>query len=419
MDDMFGYYSSIKELKLGSGFSVNGAGDSPLCTLPTSNAHYREILWKNQDGTVFEASEIPPNIAGTYKSVIRITDDDVRIDYVGNGYVYTGSEVMPVIDTNLVEGVDYYFACSNNINAGMASVEIVGIGEYAGQLHLEYEINKAMPDVTAPSEVASKFGQRLSEVALPRGWTWDNPDYVVNLNATGWQYGQTATFYPDDLNNYWTVSAVIPIRVDGSGSWQHDSRGWWWQSSDGSYPVACWDLINGSSYYFDARGYMLSGWQYIGGSWYWLGVDGAMKTGWQHIGGSWYWFADSGAMATGWTLVGGSWYYLSGSGAMLSGWQYIGGSWYWLGVDGAMKTGFVDVAGNSYYFADSGAMSIGWFRYLGDWYFADSSGALLKSCWVGNYYLKEDGHMAAGQWVGEYYVRDDGSWDPNARKDVA
>ena len=64
-------------------------------------------------------------------------------------------------------------------------------------------------------------------------------------------------------------------------------------------------------------------------------------------------------------------------------------------------------------------MSIGWFRYLGDWYFADSSGALLKSCWVGNYYLKEDGHMAAGQWVGEYYVRDDGSWDPNARKDVA
>ena len=419
MDYMFGYFSSIKELKLGTGFSVNGAGESPLCSLPTRNACYREISWKNQDGAVFDASEIPSNLAGTYKSVIRLTDDDVRIDYGGNGYVYTGSEIVPVIDTNLVEGTDYCFVCSNNINAGMASVEITGIGEYTGRLHLEYEINKAMPGATAPSEVASKFGQRLAEVVLPRGWTWDNPDYVVNLNATGWQYGQTATFYPDDLNNYWTVSAMIPIRVDGSGSWKYDSHGWWWQNSDGSYPVACWDLINGSSYYFDARGYMLSGWQCIGGSWYWLGSDGAMRTGWQSVGGSWYWLADSGAMATGWTLVDGSWYLLSGSGSMLSGWQCIGGSWYWLGSDGAMRTGYVDIAGSRYHFADSGVMSAGWFMDSEGWYYANSSGVLLKSCWVGNYYLTKDGRMATDQWVGEYYVRSDGSWDPSARKGAA
>ena len=49
-----------------------------------------------------------------------------------------------------------------------------------------------------------------------------------------------------------------------AGSWQQDNVGWWWQNDDGSYPVNCWQWIDGNndgiaeSYYFNAAGYLLT-----------------------------------------------------------------------------------------------------------------------------------------------------------------
>lgn len=49
-----------------------------------------------------------------------------------------------------------------------------------------------------------------------------------------------------------------------AGSWKNDSRGYWWQNDDGSYPVNCWQWLDGNQdgisecYYFDGSGYMLA-----------------------------------------------------------------------------------------------------------------------------------------------------------------
>lgn len=49
-----------------------------------------------------------------------------------------------------------------------------------------------------------------------------------------------------------------------AGSWKNDSRGYWWQNDDGSYPVNCWQWLDGNQdgisecYYFDGNGYMLA-----------------------------------------------------------------------------------------------------------------------------------------------------------------
>jgi len=42
-----------------------------------------------------------------------------------------------------------------------------------------------------------------------------------------------------------------------AGQWQMDSIGWWYQNDDGSYPVNCWQWIDGKNYYFDSDGHCL------------------------------------------------------------------------------------------------------------------------------------------------------------------
>lgn len=56
-----------------------------------------------------------------------------------------------------------------------------------------------------------------------------------------------------------SVLSCIPAFA---GQWKQDSKGWWWQNDDGSYPVSTWQWIDGNQdgvaecYYFGADGYM-------------------------------------------------------------------------------------------------------------------------------------------------------------------
>lgn len=48
-----------------------------------------------------------------------------------------------------------------------------------------------------------------------------------------------------------------------------------------------------------------------------------------------------------------------------------------------------------------------WFKESGKWYYNDLSGNLVRSRWVGRYYLKADASMAASEWI---YDEDYKSW---------
>lgn len=47
---------------------------------------------------------------------------------------------------------------------------------------------------------------------------------------------------------------------DHSASWKKSSGGWWYEYSDGTYPINSWQKVKGEWYYFDERGYMKTGW---------------------------------------------------------------------------------------------------------------------------------------------------------------
>ena len=60
---------------------------------------------------------------------------------------YTGEAIVPELiltyaGNNLVKDTDYVVACSKNVNAGTAKVEITGKGFYFGTITMEFEIKK-------------------------------------------------------------------------------------------------------------------------------------------------------------------------------------------------------------------------------------------------------------------------------------
>ena len=99
-----------------------------------------------------------------------------------------------------------------------------------------------------------------------------------------------------------------------SGKWKHDSKGYYYAFSDGTYAKSQWVLIQNKYYHFDSKGYMETGWKKLGGKWYYLKPSGAMATGWTRVGGNWYYFNPKGVMQTGWKQISGKWYFFETSG---------------------------------------------------------------------------------------------------------
>ena len=156
--------------------------------------------------------------------------------------------------------------------------------------------------------------------------------------------------------------------------WQISNGRWWYQHADGSYTTNDWENIDGEWYYFDALGYMLSS------TW----VDGR------------YYVKDNGKMAHSEWIENGK-YYVDENGvwdsSKVAKWQISNGRWWYSHADGSYTTN-------------------GWENIDGEWYYFDGSGYMASSCWIGVYYVKENGKMAHSEWVdnGRYYVDENGVW---------
>ena len=226
------------------------------------------------------------------------------------------------------------------------------------------------------------------------------------------------------------IFAPMTAKAEKPG-WEKGSDGYWYYyttSDSSSYYKSGIFEIGSESYYFDAKGRMLTGWikntytneaGEIFTTWYYAKSSGVLAYSWEKIGGVWYYFSPSGyymysggiywisgnyyyfypsgAMGSGWIKETGSyygydwveWYYANSSGALLSGWQNIGGVWYYFDTNNhtMFSNGVYEIGGASYFFYPSGAMGTGWCKLsqtyydgstLTNWFYANSSGALQK-----------------------------------------
>lgn len=198
--------------------------------------------------------------------------------------------------------------------------------------------------------------------------------------------------------------------VNSNGLWQQNrwvnNGKWLYRYGDGTYAQNKFEVINGSTYYFDADGYMVTGWSTIESNWYYFNASGCMVTN-AWVGN--YYLGSDGVMARN-TWIDNV--YVDASGLrQQNGWIYNGRWWYRYGDGTYAQNKFEIINGSTYYFDKSGYMVTGWKSVESNWYYFNASGCMVTNTWVGDYYLDFDGKMAISQWINDRYVGQDGAWD--------
>ncbi len=166
--------------------------------------NYKAIYTPNDTNNYKSVSGINIEIEGTAKA-LTATDFDVE------DAVYTGNSISPTVVTQLVKDEDYTVGIVNNTNAGTATINFTGIGEYTGTVAIDFTIAKATPEYTLPTNIKATSEQTLADVDLPEGWEWNDENLSVgDIGSNTF----SATFTPNDTTNYNSVIKDITVSVD-------------------------------------------------------------------------------------------------------------------------------------------------------------------------------------------------------------
>lgn len=200
------YYSVIVTVK-----SQNGGSAYILYSLNSSqNTKYKSASGWNSINyasrikayTVLKTDEPKTNISSA------------QSNNIANQY-FTDQAICPTVQltinsTVLEQGVDYTLSYKNNINVGTAEITVRGKGNYIGVLNIQFQILPIdvplKPDnqMLIPNNLTT-----LSEVHLPTGWEWENPNLPVkNLTSA------TAIYTGNNKENYKNTTLLISLKAD-------------------------------------------------------------------------------------------------------------------------------------------------------------------------------------------------------------
>lgn len=179
-------------LEKGSKFSVVVCNED-TAQLTLSFVAGAKTSYKYKDYWVGTSSNTARIKAFTTSEILDSIDDndianaDIRI--IGEKFIYSGAEIKPkvsaMLNGNLLSEQDYSITYTNNINAGMASLKISGIGDYFGEKSLQFNIEKADKPPLQPNKEINVDSNvvKLSEVDLPKGWNWVDSDYNLEYGS--------------------------------------------------------------------------------------------------------------------------------------------------------------------------------------------------------------------------------------------
>ncbi len=193
-----------------------------------------ELTWKNDDSIKTYVLETPIRTKyvrltsldsvnhSTSAAMIRLYENtltttksvhDLSISYIKDGYVYNGEEHRPLLTVqddgiDLIEDNNYSVEYQNNTNAGVATIEVTGLGIYDGTVSKEFTISKADIPTNAPSsEMTVDVSKKtLADISLPEGWSWKEPNQELLSGDT-----IVAVAVHEDKNNYEQTEVEVTI----------------------------------------------------------------------------------------------------------------------------------------------------------------------------------------------------------------
>ena len=210
--------------------------DTPEVT-KTGSTEALTFKWLKKDGT--ELADKPSDV-GEYTLTVSVEEDDnynsasVSKDFVItiadntwttpltiNGWTYGEKANKPNAKATFGT-VNYTYSESGNgtyvdavpTNAGKYYVkaEVIGNENYKGLVSeaVEFTISKADPVLKTLSTLTIEHGKTLSNLGLPEGYKWKNPNYECKDLGT---HTYKAVFTPKDSVNYNTLDVDVSVNV--------------------------------------------------------------------------------------------------------------------------------------------------------------------------------------------------------------
>lgn len=160
--------------------------------------------------------EAPALTTQASQEEIDITRDE-KLEILGvEDVTYTGKNIVQNLKVKyngdtLRENTDYYCLYSNNLNAGTASIRIVGRGNYTGYQQVTFQIFKAVPDCSITNGITGTYGDTIGDIELPKRdngvFTW-NEDLSEFTGEPG-SHNYSLKFTPNDTDNYEIVDNIL------------------------------------------------------------------------------------------------------------------------------------------------------------------------------------------------------------------
>lgn len=248
-----------------SNATVKGLGlSAPATKASSSNATMVLVV---DDAEIPEDLPFPMEPAAAFDFVLNIESDDENV---------AEEEAQPTAPIKIIM----------SIPEGVKKKDLVILQIHDGRIQ------------TIPVKVTDHMEFYIIDLSL----------FVIGNMAEDEKPDKEVTYWDSDSDDDWVLT----------GGWIWDSKGWWYEMPNGTYPSAEWKQIDGEWYYFDRYGYMATGWLLNQNRWYYLAPSGEMyRSRWLDYEGKWYYFHKDGAMlANQWIEYKANWYYLEEDGAM-------------------------------------------------------------------------------------------------------
>lgn len=161
---------------------------------------------------------------GYYTATVTVTVNakEITVTITPNGGTYNDvTGATAALDSDALVGEDDltvtltytsiggYNSTDVPTDAGTYTVTAsISDGNYklTGPVSAEFVIKKATPEYEKPEDLTATYGDTLASVTLPEGWAWESEAGTFVGNAGSNTF--TATFTPDDTENYNIVTGV-------------------------------------------------------------------------------------------------------------------------------------------------------------------------------------------------------------------
>lgn len=338
-------------------FAVSGS-----VTAVKAGTHTAQVL--PADGYAWDASG--DKSARSYQWTIApasIASSAVTVSNVNTSYSYTGSAVTPVPSVKfggmtLANGIDYTVSYANNVNAGTATMTIVGRGNFQGTRKVTFSIKQEAPRNTWKMIGGKTYYYGADSNPVKWGQWIDGSFYYFDGNGvmqTGW-----VTWNADGLKSYFSPKTGSDgiVRAPALTGWREFSGKWYYFNPNTGKSVRWGQKIGDNFFYFNEASVMQTGWI----TW---NADGAKS----------YFQPGSGRALKGWQQMGGKWYYFNPSTGKTLRWgQWINGNFFYFDAASVMQTGWITWNADgrkSYFQAGSGRALLGSHKIDGEWYYFD------------------------------------------------